>query len=322
MRTGHPLVTELVTHAGSFHADEVMASAVLMDLFPEARLIRSRDPQLIAPAPGRIVYDVGFEYDPERRIFDHHQPGAPRRGCGTPFSAFGLVWQAHGRDYLAPMVMAEHIEEVFARIDSELVLPVDAIDNGRMEPADAGPFQGVTLFALIEDLHPSWEIQEEAATRAGFDRACRLAAGLIEARVLAISAEIKAAACVRRQVAECRDRPDDAGRIVVLEQSMPWHGPICEPGAEHVLIVIHPRQDGSWVVNTVPVKPGSYDRRMDLPAEWAGLQDADLRTASGIESAIFCHSARFMAVAGTFEDALRMGELAIASNFRNIAVHS
>lgn len=51
--------TELVTHSGAFHADEVMAGAVLKDLFPDARIIRSRDHEMIRPEIGRIVFDVG-----------------------------------------------------------------------------------------------------------------------------------------------------------------------------------------------------------------------------------------------------------------------
>ena len=54
-------ISELVTHSGGFHADELLSSAVLTRLHPEARLIRSRDAARSAtflaeilglPAPG------------------------------------------------------------------------------------------------------------------------------------------------------------------------------------------------------------------------------------------------------------------------------
>jgi uncharacterized UPF0160 family protein len=36
----------IVTHSGGFHADELMSSVILTKLFPNAKLIRSRDPGL------------------------------------------------------------------------------------------------------------------------------------------------------------------------------------------------------------------------------------------------------------------------------------
>ena len=36
-------INYLVTHSGGFHADELLSSAVLTRLFPEADLLRSRD---------------------------------------------------------------------------------------------------------------------------------------------------------------------------------------------------------------------------------------------------------------------------------------
>ena len=76
-------------------------------------------------------------------------------------------------------------------------------------------------------------------------------------------------------------------------------------------MAVHPRSDGSWIVSTVPKEPGSYETRMDLPHAWAGLEHGALQAVSGIASAIFCHRARFMAVAGNAEDAIALAEAAI-----------
>lgn len=65
----------IVTHSGGFHADELMSSVILTKLFPNAKLIRSRDPEWITPNHDRIIYDVGGAYDHTARIYDHHQRG-------------------------------------------------------------------------------------------------------------------------------------------------------------------------------------------------------------------------------------------------------
>ena len=84
-------INYLVTHSGGFHADEILSSAVLTRLFPEADLLRSRDRLCTTPAADKINYDVGGDYNVEAQIFDHHQSLCPLRDNGQPFSSFGLV---------------------------------------------------------------------------------------------------------------------------------------------------------------------------------------------------------------------------------------
>ena len=42
---------------------------------------------------------------------------------------------------------------------------------------------------------------------------------------------------------------------------------------------------------------GQFANRRDLPEAWAGLQDAEFAAVTGVEDAVFCHAARFLAVA-------------------------
>jgi uncharacterized UPF0160 family protein len=53
--------------------------------------------------------------------------------------------------------------------------------------------------------------------------------------------------------------------------------------------------------------------RKDLPLAWAGLRGVDLAAVCGVADAVFCHNGRFIAGAGSLEGALRMAELALAS---------
>ncbi|XP_077301395.1 MYG1 exonuclease-like [Arctopsyche grandis] len=62
----------LITHSGHFHLDEVLATVILLKIYPYASLERTRDEPRFRF--GDIVYDVGGVFDPTRRRFDHHQP--------------------------------------------------------------------------------------------------------------------------------------------------------------------------------------------------------------------------------------------------------
>lgn len=64
-------ISFLVTHSGGFHADELLSTVILARLFPDARLVRSRDAAWITPAPDRLIYDVGRAYDAQAGVFDH-----------------------------------------------------------------------------------------------------------------------------------------------------------------------------------------------------------------------------------------------------------
>ena len=66
-------ITHLVTHNGSFHTDELLSSVILTRLYPQAEVVRTRDAAWIAPGEGKIIYDVGCDYDAKAGIFDHHQ---------------------------------------------------------------------------------------------------------------------------------------------------------------------------------------------------------------------------------------------------------
>jgi uncharacterized UPF0160 family protein len=303
---GKKNVQRLITHDGMFHADEVLATVVLRTIFEEAELIRTRDPQILGRAGEEsVLYDVGSAYDPDRNRFDHHQPGAPTRQDGSPYSAFGLVWARYGAEYLALIgVDADLIPEVQKSVDRSIVIGIDLLDNGALDPSSLGPAAGLTLPSLLMDLNPPYDAPE-GAEMAWFEVAVRMAGDLLVTR-------IKGAESALRAKREVLDAIEAGGGSPILElpRGAPFRAAIEEAGADHILFVVHPRKT-DWVVSTVSVEEGSYTRRLDLPEGWAGLEGAALAAETGVPDAVFCHRARFMAVAGTREGALRMAELAL-----------
>lgn len=105
-------MTNMVTHNGIFHSDEVVAVA-LLQVFKNwsGKIIRTRDEEIISEEKGKGSYiiDVGGEYDGQR-LFDHHQDA-------ELLSSAGLMWK--------------HIdkEEAYPEI-SNLVDMVDLQDRG------------------------------------------------------------------------------------------------------------------------------------------------------------------------------------------------
>lgn len=309
----NPAITEthmklqyLVTHSGGFHADELLSSVILTRLFPEAQIIRSRSPEWIAPGADRIVYDVGGQYDPEARVFDHHQRGAPLRENGKPFSSFGLIWKHYGHDYLVALgVPATHIPVVHAAFDTKFVLPIDLVDNGALDPSVAGELAGLTLPALLETLKPVFDERGPDVDNRAFHNALGVARGFVEAGISGIAAKLRAESMVLEAIGKAGE-----GRVLELPLGMPFRSAIVKAGADHLLFVVHPRET-DWCVTGIRRSDEGFELRADLPAAWAGLRDRDLELASGVTGASFCHNGRFIAAAATREAVLAMADIAV-----------
>lgn len=309
-------ITHLVTHSGGFHADELLSSVILTRIYPEATVVRSRDAAWITPGEGRIIYDVGRAYDAEAGIFDHHQRPNPLRESGQPYSSFGLIWKHFGHAYLRALDVPEQdIDHLHAGFDEGFVLPIDLADNGAIEPSAAGPFSGLTLPALLESLKPAFDVRGADAEDRAFAEALAVAGTFVEAAIRGRAAKRRAEAMVLEAISAA-----GASRVLELPTGMPFRAAVESAGADHMLFVIHPR-DNDWALTTIRKGSDTFEARADLPAAWAGLTDAALEEASGVEGAAFCHNARFIAVARTRDAVLKLAELAVVEAGQEMSAH-
>lgn len=299
-------ITHLITHSGGFHADELLSSVILTKLFPNAELLRTRDRDWLTPSLNKIIYDVGGDYNADNQIYDHHQRPGPLRHDGQPYSSFGLVWAHYGQDYLKAMNVPEaDIKTIHQGFDEDFVLPIDQLDNGAMEPSVAGPLSILTLPSLFDMMKPVFDNSSANATDDAFLQALSIARIFVEASITDRAAVLRAKSIVNDAIAK-------AGKSQVLElpMGMPYLSALRASGADHLLFMIAPRGD-DWTINGIKLNNDTFDQRADLPASWAGLTDADLETASGVEGAIFCHNARFIAVANSRDAIIKMADIAV-----------
>ncbi len=317
--------TVIATHSGTFHADDVFGVGILMGVFPSHRLVRTRKQELIDAAD--FAVDVGGVWDAAKGRFDHHQrgfdgarpaqlvDGNPVPGVG--YASAGLVWSQYGTAYVQAWCTAQGhaldaaaIEQIVRSIDHSLVQYLDIVDTGQ---GDVSP--GIFgLSSLIAQLNTHW-LEEK-----GLDHAAK--AQLLETRfreAIAITRKFLDHA-ISKKVAQLRamDTVRQAprllgGRVLHLQEGgMPWTHVVLNEMPE-VVFVIYPDSDGDqYQIKTVPVEPGSFTARMDLPASWAGLRDGELAAVNGVADSVFCHLNLFIGGARSFEGAVKMAELALA----------
>lgn len=300
---------KLITHSGSFHADEVTACAILTGIarFKNSEIIRTRDPNIIdSDDIHGIIFDVGMVYDPDRLRFDHHMgksdPTKPFRDDGTPFSSVGLIWQFYGHEFLTerhPGLNNEAINDIWGKIDRSIIKRIDMIDNGVGEG-----FAPDDLTAMIDDFSPDWDDKSTTEDDA-FLRAVEFARSAIERRVDRAASRQRAYS----QVVDYLESSPDP-RFMVLETSMPWEDTVFKGGYTDLLYVVSERE-GSWYCTAVPTEKGSFDKRKPFPNEWSGLRDADLASITGVKDAIFCHPALFICGAKSKEGLMTLLQQAL-----------
>jgi uncharacterized UPF0160 family protein len=304
-------ISHLITHSGGFHADELLSSVILTRLFPDAQLLRTRDRAWITPSAEKIIYDVGGAFDAEAQIFDHHQRPGPLREDGQPFSSFGLIWAQYGPAYLAAMdVPKDDVDAIHAKFDSKFVLPIDLLDNGAMEPSVAGPLSILTLPSLLGSLKPVFDDASPTADDDAFMSALPIARSFVEAQIRNLTAKARAQSIVLEAI-------EKAGSSAILElpMGMPYRSALDQAEADHILFVVTPRGE-DWTIGGIKLSNDTFEQRADLPAAWAGLTDAALEDASGVEGAKFCHNARFIAVASSRDAILKMAEIAVTEHLQ------
>lgn len=316
--------TSIATHNGTFHADDVFGVGVLMGVFPQHQLLRTRQQATIDAAD--FAVDVGGEWVPERGRFDHHQrgfdgarpphvhDGAELPGVG--YASAGLVWSVYGLAYVRALAQVRGfalddaaLASIVHAIDHSLVQYLDMVDTGQGEVAP-GIFG---LSSLIAQLNTSW-VEEQgldvaAKAQLQFDRfveAVAIVRKFLDQAIVKRIAQVRAVDTVRQAPRLL------GGRVLHLrEGGMPWTRVVVDEMPE-VLLVIYPDSDGSqYQLKTVPVEVGSFDSRMDLPASWAGLRDAELAAVTGVADSVFCHLNLFIAGARSFDGAVRMAERAL-----------
>jgi len=272
------------THDGSFHADEVTACALLLlfKLIDADKIVRTRNLEELRHC--EYVCDVGGVYDPERKLFDHHQ-----LDYQGPLSSAGMILL-----HLQQIGMISSKEYEF--FNHALVMGVDAHDNGRELHG-----KGVCTYShVVSNFSPIEHEASHAQQNAAFFEALSFA----QAHLNRMWQRYKYTQSCRQIVAEAMANGKE---YLMFDKSIPWLEIFFEmDGIHHPARFVIMPSGQHWKLRGIP--PSLEEKmkvRLPLPQEWAGLLNEELKKMSSIEGAIFCHKGRFISVWETKEDAIK-----------------
>lgn len=282
------------THDGKFHADEVMATAILNEIFI-TELTRTRNKEILDGLD--IVYDVnGGE-------LDHHGIDKVLREDGIPFSSCGLVWNKFGRDVVRfkdETLNEQEIEDVFNFIDRSLIEGIDALDNGIWIDKTEIPLMNIS--SILSGFNPVW--YEENNENEYFNKAVEFAASILNNKINFKISVLKAKEKVIKAY-ETRQIPE----VVIIDTYCPYIEALKEVDKNEKILFVIFKSKTNYILQTIRGKDG--EDRKKLPKTWLGKRDEELAEVTGVSDAIFCHTGRFIAGAGSLEGIKKLAQIAI-----------
>lgn len=297
---------KLVTHDGTFHADDIFACATLQLVFDKEgkkySVTRTRDEKIISE--GDYVFDLGGEYSPEKNMYDHHQVGgAGRREAkdkepAIEYAAFGLIWKHFGPQLVPNM-------KVWGMIDKRLTAPIDAWDNGFNLAENKFDITPYNIQAAFGSFIPTWN--ENRSTDEMFLKCVQIAKEILKREIIgATDSDIAEG----RVLEAYHNAPDK--KVIILDKNYPYEYAL-RNFSETLYVINHREEDDTWALKALRIDPKEFPSRKDLPRAWSGLRDEELQKVTGVPDAVFCHRALFLAVAKSKEGAMKLAHIALES---------
>ena len=305
----------ICTHSGSFHADDVFSIAVLLYLYPGSKVVRTRDMDIINNAD--FVVDVGQIYDHITKRFDHHQKGGAgvHEQSGFRKSSIGLIWDHYGLGMVTQLHgetdstknNTRFLKQVWERVNWNLIQIIDAGDTGtKITESLYDGVQPYTVSQIISNFNPVWDDPDK-----DFDGQFIKAVHFAEAFLINEINSARSVILAKDKVLDYTAKAQDTqSKVIVFDTHLPWMGTLIKNTYDE-LYVVYPSENNDWRIQCIPDAPGSFDKRKALPQKWAGASANQLNQIIGIEDAVFCHTARFIAGAKSYESIMKMAELAI-----------
>lgn len=284
-----------ITHSGTFHADEVMATCILINMFDDIKLYRTNE----VKNKDAISYDIGFGK------FDHHQMEFnQKRDNDIKYASCGLIWKEYGMKIIDKLNILNK-EEFFKSVDRNIIMDIDRDDNG-IEQDVKSNIKQQTIPSIVAAFNPSWNSKKD-------ENECFLEAlttiNIIFNNIIdkMISKE-EARLIVEQKIEESENN------ILILDSYMPWKEIVLtskNEKAKDILYAVFPSKRGGYNIVATPLELNSFSVKKPFPKNWAGLENNKLQEVSGVNTITFCHKGLFICACKTYDDALKIAKIAV-----------
>lgn len=228
----------IITHAGIFHADDVLCAA-LLDIFEVVEYDHLDVIKRVSKVPEGFQ---GLAFDIGGGLYDHHQQNAEVRVNGVKYAALGLLWREFGMDYLQKFCSSEEAELAWVELDEQFIQAVDLTDN----------------FGQAKYPNPlAYLVSARAATHAGRldEEFIQTVKDIIPFLDDAINRAIEEA----RNSVKAKRLAEEQGSVVVLDNT--FIPAKCFVGTSAEYIVSKSNRGDAWNINCVPGHQIKFDQK-------------------------------------------------------------
>lgn len=274
----------ITVHDGTFHADDVAATALASKLFggsDNVKIIRTRNPKKFKG----LTLDVG-EGD-----FDHHGSRYEIDEDGIPYSAFSRLYSSIKDKLLPDDISRTHFKRT-------LVDPVSKLDNGiALTPGERSYFSWVPSFNNNFTEGHNQSLQDKR-----FRSSVQMSEQIIDREIQNALASIKAKKKKEEILQQAKDK-----EVVEIPTGIDINKELASTNAKFTLTK---SDDGTYKLRSVPKSSKKlFSKKVPFPKSWAGLSGDDLKHVSGFDDATFCHSNGFLAGFKSHDSAIRAAKL-------------
>ncbi len=267
----------MIVHNGKFHADDVMACALVRRVFPEVVIERvSEVTEEMRQDPAAIIADIG------RGKFDHHQEDAVRRPCPLDNKYVKTAVPVEFKAAACGLIFDEYRDRIFKtsyaanRFFRNYIRPIEIQDNVGKGRTQNPLSMAVIAFNVIT--------QDEEKQMQAFMRAEHILEEIIDAEVTAEARELELEKTVRKHAESAEDG------ILILPTYMPWRKAVKGLGIRYVVM---PSRN-EYVLQTAG---------RSLPKSWLEKKPA---------GCTFVHQGRFLSAFESEEAAIRAAKECMA----------
>lgn len=279
----------IYTHCDSFHADELMAIALLARFHfdvsvKDLNIIRTRDENILSVAKNskNFVIDVGREYNSEKLNFDHHQsdPNLVWKN-GSPLSSCGLIFR-----WLKKEEKLKSISDYTISKLANFAYTVDQHDNGKQIWEDNKFFRAYN--------HSDDRVIENKQ----FRKALRAAEDYVDNLIFKAELEKENNEKVEKAIKESIDNNHED--FLIVYDSLPGGRDIAVEKSKAKLYIAgykdKEKELMEWSVKSIPSDINDpFSSRQRMPKAWCGIEGQALKDISGFNLR-FCHKGGFICV--------------------------
>lgn len=235
-------------------------------------------------------------------------------------SSAGLVYTFFGEEAIKNILKSRKIElpakslhSIYRKIYENFIEEIDAIDNG-VQICDGEPKYKITtgISARVGYFNPPWNHDGTLKENEQFEKAKSYVGAELVDKILHYATVWLPARDIVSDALNNAKEIHESLSIMELSNGCPWKEHLFDLEQEREIlgqtkyVLFKDVKPNDWRVMCVPIKPDSFICRKFLHKDWRGIRLEELRKASGVEDANFCHVTGFIGGAGSREGVYQM----------------